>query len=96
VEASREVQRQRFTSGGEAEKGILSNADMHNADIRKYCPLDEPCQNLMRAAMQQMHLSARAYHRIIKLARTIADLARSDAISAAHLAEALQYRPQVF
>ena len=96
VEASREVQRQRFTSGGEAEKGILSNADMRNADIRKYCPLDEPCQNLMRAAMQQMHLSARAYHRIIKLARTIADLARSDAISAAHLAEALQYRPQVF
>ena len=49
----------------------------------------------MRAAMQQMHLSARAYHRMLKLARTIADLAFSQSICAVHLAEALQYRPQV-
>ena len=49
----------------------------------------------MRAAMQQMHLSARAYHRMLKLARTIADLAFSQANCTAHLAEALQYRPQV-
>jgi len=95
VETAREIQRQRFNSGREKDAGILSNADMRNADIRKYCKLDDDCQNLMRAAMQQMHLSARAYHRMLKLARTIADLASVQEINATHLAEALQYRPQV-
>lgn len=95
VEAAREIQRQRFKIGGELDKGILSNADMRNADIRRYCSLSSDCEKLMRAAMQQMHLSARAYHRILKLARTIADLASSDSIENMHLAEALQYRPQV-
>lgn len=95
VEAARDIQRTRFLATDAASKGIYCNADMRNADIRVHCSLDETCQNLMRAAMQQMHLSARAYHRILKLARTIADLASSENISATHLAEALQYRPQV-
>jgi magnesium chelatase family protein len=95
VEAAREAQRARFTKSDASAKGIYCNADMRNSDIRAYCKLDEPSQNLMRAAMQQMHLSARAYHRILNLARTIADLASSTEISATHLAEALQYRPQV-
>ena len=96
VEAARETQRERFVSTNASGKGIYCNADMRNADIRNYCKLNEDCQNLMRSAMQQMHLSARAYHRILKLGRTIADLAHSEGISATHLAEALQYRPQVF
>ena len=95
VEAAREIQRQRFGMPEESKKSIFSNADMHNADIRRFCILDKDCQNLMRAAMQQMHLSARAYHRIHKLARTIADLDISEKISTTHLAEALQYRPQI-
>ena len=94
VEAAREIQRQRFHEGGLTQAGILCNADMRTADLRQYCALDEACQNLMKAAMAQMHLSARAYHRILKLARTIADLDNSGDIRNTHLAEALQYRPQ--
>jgi magnesium chelatase family protein len=57
--------------------------------------LDETSESLVRAAMSQLQLSARAYHRILKLSRTIADLAGSDAIQSVHLAEALQYRPKL-
>ncbi|NPV42045.1 MAG: YifB family Mg chelatase-like AAA ATPase [Anaerolineae bacterium] len=95
VEAARQVQRLRFQQGGQAAAGILCNADMRTADLREYCALDNASQKLMRAAMAQMHLSARAYHRILKLARTIADLDHSGDIQNTHLAEALQYRPQV-
>jgi magnesium chelatase family protein len=67
---------------------------MGPAEVRDYCPVDEAGKSLMRAAMQQLHMSARAYHRILKLARTIADLAGSEGIETAHLAEAIQYRPR--
>ena len=90
VEAAREQQRQRF-----AGTGIASNADMHPPQIRKYCALDEACQALMKTAMRQLQLTARAYHRVLKLSRTIADLAGSEAITQVHLAEALQYRPKL-
>lgn len=90
IETARQVQRERFSN-----TTLRSNADMHPAQVRQYCALDEPCRGLMRAAMNQLQLSARAYHRILKLARTIADLAGSESISTTHLAEALQYRPRV-
>ncbi len=90
VEAARELLRVRFT-GTE----IASNADMRPAQIRQYCALDEECHTLMKAAMRQLQLTARAYHRVLKLARTIADLAGADAITQVHLAEALQYRPKM-
>lgn len=73
---------------------LHTNADMGPAEVREYCPLDGPGQRLMQAAMHQLHLSARGYHRVLKLARTIADLAGAEAIGAPHLAEALQYRPR--
>lgn len=87
VEAARERQRLRFEG-----TSLYCNADMGPAEVRQYCTLDEAGRGLMRAAMHQLNLSARAYHRILKLARTIADLAGSATIEAPHLAEALQYR----
>ena len=91
VEKSRQVQRERFADSS----GIACNADMRLAEVRKFCKLDETSESLMRSAMNQMNLSARAYHRILKLARTIADLGGSEAIQPPHLAEALQYRPKL-
>ena len=90
VEAARKRQRDRFQS----TPGITTNAEMRPAEIREYCDLGAAGQSLIKAAMRQLHLSARAYHRILKLSRTIADLAASDHIEAAHLAEAVQYRPR--
>jgi magnesium chelatase family protein len=67
---------------------------MGPAEVRQYCVIDDAGKNLLRAAMQQMQMSARAYHRILKLVRTIADLADSDKIETQHLAETIQYRPR--
>lgn len=89
VEAARERQARRF-----AGTGLLTNADMGPAEVRVYCPLDEAGRVLLRAAMHQLQMTARAYHRILKLSRTIADLAGSDRIQTVHLAEAIQYRPR--
>jgi len=95
IEDARELQRTRFESITDKRYHIHSNAEMHNAEIREFCILANESQNLMRSAMQQMHLSARAYHRILKISRTIADLDHSENIKTPHVAEALQYRPQV-
>jgi magnesium chelatase family protein len=89
VEAARDRQRDRFEG-----TRLLTNADMGPAEVRDLCRLDDAGRSLLRAAMKQLHMSARAYHRILKLARTIADLAGSDEIETAHLAEAIQYRPR--
>ena len=67
---------------------------MGPAEVREYCKLDDNGKALVKAAMSQLQLSARAFHRILKLARTIADLDGSDPIKTHHLAEALQYRPR--
>jgi len=89
VKAAREIQGRRF-QGNRA----LTNAEMGPAEVRQFCPLEPGAQALLRSAMKQLSLSARAFHRVLKLARTIADLCGSEAISPSHLAEALQYRPR--
>jgi magnesium chelatase family protein len=89
VEAARAVQAERF-----AGAAVATNAEMPAQMVRRFCQeaLAEDAAGLLRLAVEQFSLSARAYHRVLKLARTIADLAGQQTIAAAHVAEALQYR----
>jgi magnesium chelatase family protein len=85
---AREVQKIRF----ENEEGTYNNAQMSAKQLRSYCQIDEAGSQLLNSAMERMGLSARAYDRILKVSRTIADLAGQPSIEADHLAEAIQYR----
>jgi magnesium chelatase family protein len=89
VDASRERQGLRFS-----ESRLVCNAEMGPVEVREFCQriMDEESKSLLRMAMNQLSLSARAFHRVLKLARTIADLDGCEEISSTHLAEALQYR----
>lgn len=87
VECARALQRERF-----AGQGILCNAHMQPRHLRTFCSLDTRSQQLLQQALQRLHLSARAYDRILKVARTIADLDASEGIQVQHIAEAIQLR----
>ena len=89
VKAARLIQQKRFQG-----TKLACNAEMEPAEVREFCQIEETAQSLLKAAMKQLYLSARAFHRILKLSRTIADLENSDIIKAQHLAEAIQYRPR--
>ncbi|MDP1843660.1 MAG: ATP-binding protein, partial [Sediminibacterium sp.] len=88
VIAARAIQAERFKN----ELGIYSNAQMSASKLREVCVLNKVCDNLLKRAMEKLNLSARAYDRILKVSRTIADLAGSNDIQPEHLAEAIQYR----
>lgn len=88
VERARLRQRERFRD----RPGLHANAHMTARDLRRYCPLAEPVEGLLRDAVARLGLSARAYHRVVKIARTIADLAGTEDLSTDHVSEAIQYR----
>lgn len=85
---AREFQKNRF----EKTEGIYSNAMMPTNMVMEICTINSIGQTLLKTAMQRLNLSARAYDRILKVSRTIADLAQSEEIKVEHLAEAIQYR----
>ncbi len=88
VTKARKVQLRRF----EKNRGVFCNSQMGPRLIKRYCAVDKSSENLLRMAIDRLGLSARGYHRILKIARTIADLARVEDIKEEHLAEAIQYR----
>lgn len=89
VDQARRIQAERFKNHAYAV-----NSEMSSEDSKKFCPLEKEAVGLLKNAIEQMHFSARVYFRILKLARTIADLAGEERIALAHVAEALQYRPK--
>ena len=86
--AARRRQQERFAE----KRNVTCNARMGTKDLKAFCALDEATLELLKMAMAEPKLSARAYDRILKVARTIADLAGSDRLTADHLSEAIQYR----
>ena len=89
TELAREAQSARF-----GDSGILTNSEMGPNEVYQYCKMDDQATTLVKTAMTRMHLSARVYHRLLKLSRTIADLAGDTIINASHVSEALTYRPK--
>lgn len=91
VETARQIQIGRFAD----YPGLFANADMTVSEIDEFCILDADARQVLTLAVRKHQLSARSYHRILKLSRTIADLDSSDSIQVSHISEALQYRPAV-
>lgn len=87
VEAARKIQRKRYT-----KNNIYSNSELEGKNIEKYCVLESKAKKMLEIAFDKMKLSARGYHNILKISRTIADLDKSEYIKEVHIAEALQYR----
>ena len=90
VDRARAVQRERYGDG------LTCNANLGRQELERWCALDQAGQKIMRGAFERMGLTARSYDRILRVARTIADLDDSETIRSEHLAEALQYRPPAY
>ena len=92
ISAARKLQAKRF---GTNDRKIFLNSDMNAKDLSRFVPLSIETKNILNQSAEKLQLSARAYHRIIKLSRTIADLAGKENVETAHILEALQYRHKI-
>ena len=92
VNKARAIQRDRLSAEGRKDEDLLCNAQMSHKQVRKFCVLGKEESELLKMAMAELNFSARAYDKILKVSRTIADLAGSENIKAEHLSEAIQYR----
>jgi magnesium chelatase family protein len=90
VQVARDIQIKRFKG-----TNIKSNSEMTTRDVKKFCELSEDCKTMLTSAIATINLSARSYFKVIKVARTIADLSGEKEITCMHIAEALQYRPKI-
>ena len=90
VEEARQIQISRFKN-----KNIFSNSEMNIKDIEEFCSIDNVAKNILREAMKRLYLSARAYHKILKLSRTIADLEKTEIIKPNHISEAIEYQREI-
>jgi magnesium chelatase family protein len=88
VQRARLIQRERFRG----QRGVHTNAAMSTRDLRRWCAISAPVESLLRTAVARLGLSARAYHRVLKIARTVADLDGAATIASNHVSEAIQYR----
>jgi len=96
VTKAHQIQTKRFSAKGKSKNSkTMTNSEMTISQIKKFCQLDEAGENLLKQAIEKFVLSARAYHRILKVSRTVADLANSGKIETEHLAEAIQYRTKL-
>ncbi len=91
---AREIQKERFFKLKSGNKRILTNSEMGVRELKIFAPLEDEIKDILNQAAKSLDLSGRAYHRVIKLARTIADLEGKEKISQSHIFEALQYRPK--
>jgi len=89
VQKARDIQTKRYKGSK-----FKSNSELSSKAIKEFCSLSPECLAILRSAVSMMNLSARSYHKVIKIARTIADLAEDKGINTNHISEALQYRPQ--
>ena len=92
VDRTREVQKNRFSQCNSGNKTIFSNSQMGPQEIERFCDLNRDCLRLLERGVEKLGLSARAYNRILKIARTLADMENSESLSPAHIAEAIQFR----
>ena len=89
IKRARDIQKERFKN---VERQIFTNSEMNSEETEKFCQVDSDAENLLKNAIDKWGLSARSYYKILKTARTIADIEESENINTAHLAEALRYR----
>ncbi|OGL43222.1 MAG: hypothetical protein A2161_06050 [Candidatus Schekmanbacteria bacterium RBG_13_48_7] len=96
VQKARDVQTKRFEAMPVGRQGtrLKANSEMSTKDVKTFCPLSPECRTMMISATSSMNLTARSYFKVIKIARTIADLDGENEITTSHLAEALQYGPK--